>query len=76
MADAQMKAKKNIAGKFYVDTNCISCGQCYDIAPKHFAEDQENGGFYVSAQPSSPSEIAVCEDAIKACPVESIGDNG
>lgn len=76
MADAKMKAKKNVAGKCYVDTNCISCGQCHDIAPDYFAEDQESGGFYVCKQPTTPDGMKIFEDAFKACPVEAIGDNG
>jgi len=75
MADAANKNEKNIAGKYYVDQGCISCGQCRDIASEYFAENP-NGGFYVCKQPMAPEGIALCEDAIKACPVESIGDNG
>jgi len=76
MADVNMKAKKNVAGKYYVDQSCISCGQCRDIAAGYFEEDQESGGFYVSKQPETPEGVAACEDSVKACPVEAIGNNG
>jgi len=76
MASIDNKAKKNVAGKYYVDQGCISCGQCMDIAKDFFAEDSENSGFYVCKQPVTDSEIAICAEAMKACPVESIGDDG
>ena len=76
MADIANKAKKSVAGKYYVDQNCISCGQCRDIAADYFAEDPESGVFYVNKQPVTPEGVTVCEDALKTCPVEAIGNNG
>lgn len=75
MADKNAKSKKNVAGKYYVDTNCISCGQCIDIAGDFFADDKESG-VYVKAQPSSEQEVALCEQALANCPVEAIGNDG
>jgi ferredoxin len=62
MSDAANKAKNNVSGKYYVDQNCISCGQCKDIAKDFFAEDP-NGGYYVCKQPVKPEEITICQDA-------------
>ncbi|MCL5260453.1 MAG: ferredoxin [Gammaproteobacteria bacterium] len=75
MADKNSKAAKNVAGKFYVDTNCISCGQCHDVAPDFFVEDQAAGGMYVCKQPASADEIALCSQAKDSCPVDAIGDD-
>jgi ferredoxin len=75
MADKNAKANQSVAGKYYVDTNCISCGQCVDIAGDFFAENQD-GGMYVKAQPSSKEAIAVCEQALTNCPVDAIGNDG
>lgn len=75
MADKGAKAVKNVAGKYYVDTNCISCGQCVDIAGNFFVESPD-GGMYVKAQPSSQEDNAVCEQALSNCPVEAIGNDG
>jgi ferredoxin len=75
MADKNSKATKNVSGKYYVDTNCISCGQCVDIAGDFFKEDT-GGGVYVQAQPSSAESIALCEQALSNCPVEAIGNDG
>ena len=76
MADKNAKSEKNVAGRYYVDTNCISCGQCVDIAGDFFAEDEDGGGMYVKAQPVSEAEITTCEEALSSCPVEAIGNDG
>lgn len=76
MADKGSKAAKNVAGKYYVDTNCIGCGQCVDIAPEFYAEDADVGGMYVKKQPSSPQEVDLCEQALASCPVDAIGSDG
>jgi ferredoxin len=75
MADKSAKAAKNVAGSYYVDTHCISCGQCIDIAGGFFTEDQ-NGGVYVKMQPDSSENLALCEQALSNCPVEAIGNDG
>jgi ferredoxin len=76
MADKSSKVAKNVPGKYYVDTNCISCGQCKDIAPDYFSEDSDNGIYYVTKQPSGQEAVENCEQALTACPVEAIGNDG
>lgn len=76
MADKNSKSTKNVPGKYYVDTNCISCGQCIDIAGDFFAEDSEVGGVYVKAQPNSEEGTVLCEKALASCPVDAIGNDG
>jgi len=75
MGNKNAKSSKNVPGKYYVDTKCISCGQCVDIAGNFFVENKD-GGMYVKAQPVSAEEIALCEQAISSCPVEAIGNDG
>jgi ferredoxin len=74
MANKNAKLEKNVSGKYYVDVNCVSCGQCIDIAGDFFSED-ENGGMYVKIQPSTTTEIATCEQALSNCPVGAIGND-
>ena len=76
MANSNDKVPSNIAGKYYVDSSCISCGQCCDIAPECFAEDSAKGGMYVKKQPMDETEIQACEEALQACPVSAIGNDG
>ena len=33
MASKEDKYKDNVAGKFYVDTECIDCNLCVEICP-------------------------------------------
>lgn len=75
MADKNSKTASNVAGKYYVDTNCIGCGQCIDIAGDFFAENPESGVF-VKVEPVSQADIDLCEQALANCPVEAIGNDG
>ena len=63
-------------GRFYVDRQCIDCDVCRDISPENFRRNDENGYSYVGKQPETEEESALCEEALMACPVEAIGDNG
>lgn len=75
MADKNAKAVKNVAGKYYVDSNCINCGQCIDIAADYFVEDAD-GSIYVQVQPTTEEGVALCEQAVSSCPVNAIGNDG
>ncbi len=82
MANKDMKNTKNIAGKFYCTSSedasgqgCISCGVCYSMAPNHFESD-DMGCAFISKQPKTEEEISSCKDAMEACPVQAIGEDG
>jgi ferredoxin len=75
MADAANKYPENIAGKFYVDNQCIDCDLCRETAPDNFKRNEDGGYSYVFKQPASADEEARCKEAKEACPVEAIGDN-
>lgn len=74
MANINDKNVNNVAGSYYVDNNCIGCGQCCDIAPEYFAE--QDGVMYVKKQPTDAEGISACNEAVQACPVEAIGSDG
>jgi ferredoxin len=76
MADVKDKLAENVSGKFYVDRNCIDCDVCRDTAPMCFTRNDENGYSFVHKQPQTPEELELCEEALMACPVEAIGDDG
>lgn len=75
MAELSDKLPDNVGGRFYVDRMCIDCDVCRDTAPANFTRNDENGYSYVYKQPNSPEELALCEEAMMACPVEAIGDD-
>ena len=76
MAELRDKLADNSPGKFYVDKQCIDCDVCRDTAAANFARNDDNGYSYVYKQPSTPKEIELCDEALQACPVEAIGDDG
>lgn len=76
MADKNNKGAKNVAGKYYVDSECIGCAMCHEIAPDHFEIDPAEGIAYVRAQPTTKSGLELCAEAMNSCPVEAIGDDG
>lgn len=76
MAEYQDKVDENVRGKFYVDDQCIDCDVCRDTSPANFTRCDENGYSYVCKQPETAEEEALCEEALMACPVEAIGDDG
>jgi ferredoxin len=76
MADAANKYPENIAGKYYVDNQCIDCDLCRETAPDNFKRNDDGGYSVVYKQPASPEEEARCKEAMEGCPVEAIGNNG
>src|SRR6266404_5396936 len=76
MADAANKYPENVAGKFYVDEQCIDCDLCRETAPANFKRNDDGGHSYVYKQPESPEEEGLCKEAMEGCPVEAIGNDG
>ena len=76
MADKSNKWESNVAGKFYIDQQCIDCDLCRETAPAFFSRNDEGGHSYVSKQPATDEEVALCKEAMEGCPVEAIGDDG
>jgi ferredoxin len=75
MADVANRYPENLAGKYYVDNQCIDCDLCRETAPSNFGRNDDGGYSYVFKQPSSPDEEKLCKEAMEGCPVEAIGDN-
>ena len=76
MAFLDEKLSDNIAGQYYVDRNCIDCDVCRDTAPNNFRRNDDNGYSYVFHQPETELQDELCREAMDACPVEAIGDDG
>lgn len=76
MANLSDRLPENAAGRYYVDSSCIDCDQCRDLAPEFFARNDDNGTAYVTRQPATAEEIATVEDALAGCATESIGNDG
>lgn len=76
MAEKEAKWDANAKGKYYVDDQCIACDACCVEAPDFFAMNDEDAYAYVTKQPKSSEEVEECENALQACPVGAIGDDG
>jgi ferredoxin len=76
LADANDRVGENVDGQYYVDSSCIDCDVCRDTAPDNFTRSDNNGYSFVYKQPETEDERALCEEALMACPVEAIGNDG
>ena len=76
MADKNNKYKDNVPGAYYVDKECINCDACLLSAENHFKINEEEGYAYVFQQPQTEEEKSACQEALEACPVEAIGNDG
>jgi ferredoxin len=76
MAVFTNRYQDNVAGKFFVDDQCIDCDLCRETAPNNFTRNEDGGYSYVYRQPTSPDEETLCKEAMEGCPVEAIGNNG
>jgi ferredoxin len=74
MADRVLKLPENVPGKFYVDSTCIDCELCRELAPRNFERNDADGRSYVATQPINADEEKACVEALYECPVEAIGN--
>jgi len=71
MAALTKRLAENAPGDFYVDSTCIDCGTCRQVAPATFADGRDAS--YVHSQPASDDESHRARMALVACPVAAIG---
>ncbi|MBW2592711.1 MAG: ferredoxin [Deltaproteobacteria bacterium] len=63
---------QNVQGRFYVDSNCINCALCTEIAPDNFSTNYEKGYEYVYKQPDNSQEEERIAEAMILCPADAI----
>jgi len=71
MASAALRLPENVPGDFFVDSTCIDCDACRQIAPSVFADDGDAS--VVHHQPETNDEARRALMALVACPTGSIG---
>ena len=71
MANVFKRLKTNVEGNFFVDSTCIDCDTCRQLAPATFKEDGEFSTVF--RQPDSAEAEFAAYQALIACPVGSIG---
>ncbi|WP_254508849.1 MBL fold metallo-hydrolase [Anatilimnocola floriformis] len=71
MADQRKRVAENFPGDFFVDSTCIDCDACRQIAPAVFGEAAQTS--YVKNQPQNNSDRLRALHALVSCPTGSIG---
>jgi glyoxylase-like metal-dependent hydrolase (beta-lactamase superfamily II)/ferredoxin len=71
MANLRKRLTENAAGNFFVDSTCINCDTCRQLAPEIFGEAFDTS--YVYHQPVNEDEERHALRALLACPTSSIG---
>lgn len=71
MADPHKRLDTNHPGNFYVDTTCINCDTCRQLAPTSFEEVGDYSA--IVHQPAGDRELRQAYRALLACPTGSIG---
>ena len=71
MANPALRLPENIPGDFFVDSTCIDCDACRQIAPETFIDDDDAS--IVHRQPVTEEETKRALMALVACPTASIG---
>lgn len=74
MANPTKRVPDNVPGEFFVDSTCIDCDTCRQIAPQVFAEAATSA--YVRRQPHTVSDRHSALQALVSCPTGSIGTLG
>lgn len=71
MASDKLRRAENVPGDFFVDSTCIDCDLCRQIAPRSFVRVGEQSA--VNRQPANPEEEFAALKALVTCPTASIG---
>src|SRR5438874_2508930 len=71
VANPRKRVIENAPGDFFVDSTCIDCDTCRQIAPAVFGQAATTS--FVKAQPVAGADRRVALRALLACPTGSIG---
>jgi glyoxylase-like metal-dependent hydrolase (beta-lactamase superfamily II)/ferredoxin len=74
MASPAKSLPENVPGEFFVDSTCIDCDTCRQLAPQTFGETGEFS--FVKAQPADAQQTHAALQALVSCPTGSIGTRG
>jgi len=74
MASLAKLLPENVPGEFFVDSTCIDCDTCRQLAPHTFGETGEFS--FVQQQPASEPAAHDALRALVCCPTGSIGTRG
>lgn len=70
------RLRANTWGPYYVTDECNGCGLCAFCVPEVFFRSWDGTYYAVLQQPSGEVEEAAVQDAMAACPMHCIRDDG
>lgn len=73
MARLALRIAENVDGDFFVDSTCIDCDACRQIAPSVFHDAGAQSAVF--HQPETAEELIAAQRALISCPTASIGDS-
>jgi glyoxylase-like metal-dependent hydrolase (beta-lactamase superfamily II)/ferredoxin len=71
MALPELRLAENVSGEFFVDSTCIDCDLCRQIAPETFSDVGDQS--IVHCQPQTTVQEFAALKALVTCPTASIG---
>ncbi len=74
MANPSKAVPENVPGDFFVDTACIDCDICRQLAPAVFGDAADHA--FVRRQPATADDRHHALHALVCCPTGSIGSRG
>jgi glyoxylase-like metal-dependent hydrolase (beta-lactamase superfamily II)/ferredoxin len=74
MANLKKRVPEDVSGEFFVDSTCIDCDTCRQLAPDVFREAGDHA--FVHRQPVRPEDRRRALQALVSCPTGSIGSLG
>jgi ferredoxin len=76
MITSTERIRANAWGRYYVTGQCNACGVCAACAPDNIAASWDGTYYAIAYQPSTEREARELEDAMAACPLHCIHDDG
>jgi glyoxylase-like metal-dependent hydrolase (beta-lactamase superfamily II)/ferredoxin len=74
MANIHKRVPEDVPGDFFVDSTCIDCDTCRQLAPAVFEAAADHA--FVHRQPATADERRAALRALVCCPTGSIGNQG
>jgi ferredoxin len=74
MANFNKCVPENVPGEFFVDSTCIDCKTCRQLAPAAFRETSAYA--FLHTQPQTTEATRQVLRALLACPTGSTGGSG
>lgn len=76
LSSIKQRIKENAPGKYYIIDQCIGCSLCYELSPRNFSMNLDDGYDFVFKQPETQEDEAKCIKAMQSCPADAIRDDG